>query len=183
MRYCKSIFNRTRLTSHSNRPAGPSLGLLGKPRARLAPVRLNVMNKKIKNISLVIALTLLGHWNYCFAKEPEKPLLTFSSTYLEKTSKLYIMKEVFEGKAKCNLEVLESKKLAVEYVGNAFSELNWKLQSIQVLFSENSEEACIHLVAFVNRTNNRSSYLKVGIGMNGELIKPVIESRTNLKHK
>ena len=138
---------------------------------RLTPHSSTVMNKKMKNISLVIALTFLSHWNYSFAKEPEKPLLSFSSTYLDKTSKHYIMKKAFEGKAKCKLEVSESKKLAVEYVENEFSELKWELQSIQVIFSENSEEACIHLVHFLNRTNRRSSYLKVGIGMNGELMK------------
>jgi len=82
---------------------------------------------------------------------------------------------VFVGEAKCKLDVSETKNVATKYVENEFSELKWELQSIQVIFSENSEEACIHLVHFLNRTNRRSSYLKVGIGMNGELIKPVIE--------
>lgn len=133
----------------------------------------------MKNPVAIIGLSLIGFSSISLANDNKKPFYTSSSSYLDKTSKLYIMENDFVVDEKCKLEVSESKKTAVEYVENDFGQLNWTIQSIQILFSEKFEDSCIHIIHFISRNNNGSSYLKVGIDMNGKLIKPIVESGPN----
>lgn len=106
----------------------------------------------------------------------------------DKESELVIEKELFLNKPVWNrvttayppYNMSFAIKKVMMWANKYHSEFLWELLSVDIIFYNEIKGACVYIIELKGEDGNKETgFLSVGVAMDGEMIKPVIQDRKN----